>query len=303
MFDNIALNSYYSNPMLSNYSSGAFTNPFGFAFNYSGDLASLGLFSYLNYGSYSGFNNSGAIPLMNMYGNWGGIGLPIFPSLADAYNGFAGSGAYMFPYSVQNSAPKFQFSVPDYPVTAVTRSGGGSNHNTGINTNVSRQPVTLSAEFINKVKSIAKDLNCNYDDLLAVINSESGFNPKAVNRSSGAVGLIQFTSCAIKDLNRIYGLNLTKEKIYNMSAMEQLDLVHKYLKIAKNISFPSSARLSAGDLYAILFLPGRASNNVLTKKGEAYYDAQPSLDYNKDGCISKQDLAQRVNSKRISVVA
>ena len=67
----------------------------------------------------------------------------------------------------------------------------------------------LGPEFLAKVKQIAKNLNCDYKDLLAVMNAESGLKGDAWNGRT-AVGLIQFTSLSIADLNKTYGLNLTK---------------------------------------------------------------------------------------------
>ena len=157
----------------------------------------------------------------------------------------------------------------------------------------------LDSNFLNKVKEVANNLNCDYKDLLAVLNSESGLDPKAWNGKT-AVGLIQFTDQSIAELNRIHGLNLTKEKIAQMSAIEQLDLAEKYLKIAKSYNFAPNARLSAGDLYAITFLPGRANQNVLCRKGEKYYSQNKGLDINNDGVISKEDLENRLAKKQIN---
>ena len=156
----------------------------------------------------------------------------------------------------------------------------------------------LDKNFLNKVKQIAKKLNCDYRDLLAVMNSESSINPSAWNGSI-AVGLIQFTDPAIETLNRNYGLNLTKDKIAKMSAMEQLDLVEKLLVISKSYNFAADARLSAADLYSIVFLPGRANRNVLCSKGEDYYDQNKGLDKNNDGKITKNDLEQHLASKQV----
>lgn len=164
----------------------------------------------------------------------------------------------------------------------------------------------LDKNFLNKVKDVAKNLNCDYKDLLAVMNSESGINPTAWNGNT-AVGLIQFTDLSITELNRVHGLNLTKEKIANMPAMEQLDLVEKYLKIAKSYKFSSNARLSAADLYAITFLPGRADREVLCTKGERnskgqllnYYESNP-LDKDGDNKITKSDLEKHLAGKRVN---
>lgn len=157
----------------------------------------------------------------------------------------------------------------------------------------------LDSNFLNRVKEIAQKLNCDYKDLLALMNSESGIRTNAWNGTT-AVGLIQFTNASISELNQKYGLNLTKEKIAQMSPMEQLDLVEKYLTIAKSYSFSPNARLSAGDLYAITFLPGRANQDVLCRNGEDFYKQNKGLDQNQDGVITKKDLELHLSKKHIN---
>ena len=170
----------------------------------------------------------------------------------------------------------------------------------------------LGKGFLNRVKQVAKNLNCDYRDLLALINSESSLNPQAGLRKDGtcapAVGLIQFMDKgAIWSLNNHYGLNLTREKIVRMSAIEQLDLVEKTLFLAKRAAgYKQNDKLDAGTLYALVFLPGRANREVLCVKGErskngrllGYYE-QNKLDYDKNGDISKKDLAHRLDLKRV----
>ena len=166
----------------------------------------------------------------------------------------------------------------------------------------------LGKDFLNRVKKMAKSLNCDYKDLLAVINCESSFNTRAKN-PGGAVGLTQFTDAAIAELKRVYGIVVTKEQILNMSALEQLDLAEKYLLIAKSYTFDKNARLSADDLYALNFLPGRANREVLCEKGErdkngrllGYYEGHGNsgLDKNKDNKITKSELGERVRNKYV----
>ena len=162
---------------------------------------------------------------------------------------------------------------------------------------------TLGKPFLDKLKQVAKNINCDYKDLLAVMNSESGLDPKCKN-GNVAVGLIQFTKIAIDDVNRKHGLNLTKEKILNMSALEQLDLAEKVLKLSKGYAgFSADYKLSAAELYAITFLPGRANREVLcskSEKGNSYYAQNSGLDINGDNKITKSELTQRVNSKRVN---
>lgn len=142
----------------------------------------------------------------------------------------------------------------------------------------------LSDAFYQKVCEISQRLKCDPNALMAVMNSESGLNAAAVNKNGGATGLIQFMPSTAK----AYGT--TTAALRNMSAVQQLDYVEKFFK-GKT---PANGTLDAGTLYALVFLPARAKNNVLTTKGEKFYNANVGLDINKDGQITKADLAARV---------
>lgn len=169
--------------------------------------------------------------------------------------------------------------------------------------NVKGTQVKTSPDFMYKVQKIAAKLNCDPNDLLSVMNAESGINASCVGQSGkGAVGLIQFTDISIQELNN-HGCNITKEQLKNMDPVKQLDYVEKYLEIAKSYSFSKDAKLSAGDLYAVVYLPGRANREVLCEKGEDYYNQNKPLDLNNDGKITKTELAQRVNTFKVSLVA
>lgn len=322
MYDFAALN-FNTNYMTANpfmyggFPSNMFSNPFASVFNFGGDVASMGMYSSMNYSpSFSPMSMPYFLPF-NYLTNWGSTGLPIYPSISNAYNTFPYNySSWTMPLQMNYAKPKFNFSVPEYNpssssfgsytlpsfTTSRSSSAGSVSRSSAGSHSVSRTSVSgLSGDFVNKVKQIAQRLNCSYDDLLAVMNSESGLNPRAVNSSSGASGLIQFTSVAVQEMNRVYGMNLSLEKIRNMSALEQLDLVEKYFKMTKSRAFSSNARLSAADLYSLCYLPGRATRDVLTHQGENYYDR--GLDVNGDGKITKSDLAQRIDRKRVSLVA
>ncbi len=191
--------------------------------------------------------------------------------------------------SLQDNAESNSF---DSSNAAQSQSSGGKG-----------EELKANPDFMYKIQKVAKSLNCDPNDLLSVMNAESGLDASALNKSGkGAVGLIQFTDIAIKELNN-HGVPVTKEQLKSMDAVKQLDYVEKYLQIAKKYSFSSDARLSAADLYAINFLPGRANREVLTTKGEKYYDWNPGLDINKDGQITKSELSQRIDNFRVSLVA
>ena len=199
-------------------------------------------------------------------------------------------------------------SVTKSKLNTQKKSEKKSEKNTGsqeVTIKKSGRTVTLSKEFVDKVKDIAKKINLeDYNDLLAVINAESGFSTTARSggKPNGAVGLIQFTDIAIKDLNQVYGLNLTKDKIAEMSAMEQLDLVEKYLVRSKSFKFGKNEKLSASDLYAIVYMPARAKNDIVatTKDGDNYTQ-NLGLDRNRDGKITYAELGQRLNDFSVNV--
>lgn len=158
----------------------------------------------------------------------------------------------------------------------------------------------LDKHFLKKTKKIAKKLNCDYQDLLALMNSESGLNPKATGGSY--VGLIQFGDAAITELRTKCGCKgLTKEKILNMSRIEQLDLVEKLLMYNKKWKFAPNAKLSAGDLYAMILAPGRADREVLYSRGESGYNkTNAKMDYNNDGKITKSEMSRRIREKSVN---
>ena len=94
-----------------------------------------------------------------------------------------------------------------------------------------------------------------------------------------------------------------------MSPVEQLDIVEKCLLMNKKQAFGNTnKKMTAADLYAIVFLPGRANNEVLCTKGERksngkllnYYEKNSGLDKNKDNKITKTDLAQHLAAKRVN---
>jgi hypothetical protein len=153
----------------------------------------------------------------------------------------------------------------------------------------------VSQAFINKVVQISKRLNCDPNDLMSIMFIETGrtFDPKITN-SIGAVGLIQFTKIARKELN------VTSEELKSMSAEQQLDYVEKYIANAKsrrNIS----GHIDSATLYTLIYMPSKANlakNDTIASRGDSYYDQNKGLDANKDGRITKADLNTIVRQNR-----
>lgn len=158
-----------------------------------------------------------------------------------------------------------------------------------------KKPEKLTESFYEKINEIAKEINCDPADLLGVMHCESGLQASAQNPSSTkATGLIQITE---KTAN---ALGTTVEDLKKMSAEDQLQYVKKYLVNAKSIAkIGKDEKVDGATLYSLVFLPAYAKKDVLTTKGESYYNANyRSLDVNKDGKIDKADLMAKVNQGR-----
>lgn len=150
--------------------------------------------------------------------------------------------------------------------------------------------------FQNKVISIADALGVNPNWLMYIMNSESGLNPAAVNRASGATGLIQFMPTTAK------WLGTTTQALGQMTGLQQLNYVYNYFK-------PYAGKLSSGvDLYLMAFYPyaiGKPDSYIIgSEKGESYAKLvakQNPFDLNKDGVVSvgewKRILAETVKEK------
>ncbi len=145
--------------------------------------------------------------------------------------------------------------------------------------------------FLAKVKRIANNLNCNYRDLIAIFNSEFGVEANKTAKN-GAVGLICFMP-----------KYFDTKKIVKMSPIDQLDVVEETIMRSKRrAGFAPNAKLSKADLYALIFLPARANREVLCQRGEgnSFYESNKALDYNKDGKITKTEMAHRIDNKYVS---
>ena len=196
--------------------------------------------------------------------------------------------------------PAFNFQLPPLPSFSGTFGSNESGSSEPVDLNCtaaelkktwSKRNKNLSNEFYNKVVEIAKKVKCSANDLMAMMYSESGLKTTTVNRSSGATGLIQF----MPDTAREIGTTTTALK--RMSAVEQLTYVEKYILMNKrNAGYSANQVLDTGTLYSINFLPAYAKREVLSTRNDKYYSANKGLDANKDGKITKTELANRLKS-------
>lgn len=152
----------------------------------------------------------------------------------------------------------------------------------------------VTPEFKAKVVEICNKLGINPDDLMAVMAFEAWLDPTTVNKYSGATGLIQFTDRTAKDLGT------TTAALKNMTAVEQLDYVYKYLELLSK----AGKLKSLPDIYVSILCGryssaiGKPDNTVLWSKGSDEYEQNNGLDMDGDGNITKAEATQMVIDRR-----
>lgn len=147
-------------------------------------------------------------------------------------------------------------------------------------------------DFKPTLDKVASNLGVKSNDLLAIMKLESGLNHQAVNKSSGATGLIQFMPKTAR------GLGTTTNELFNMTASEQLQYVEKYFK-----SVGIKSGMDVGDLYVAVFMPaalGKNDSHVLGSSGASGFPGQvyrqnSGLDKNGDGVITVADIKNAVS--------
>jgi hypothetical protein len=146
--------------------------------------------------------------------------------------------------------------------------------------------------FEREVKKVAEKLEVPPEWLMSVMYSESKFDAGIANhRGSGAVGLIQWMPATAKDFGT------TTDKIKNMTHVEQLDYVYKYLHRVRS-KYRNFESLT--DLYLAILYPRALEGDfcyALYASPSTAYKQNSGLDENQDGIVSVKDIDSRM--KRI----
>lgn len=262
--------------------------------------------SWGGFGFMSTFNNWNSMPSFNIW-NSTSYSMPSFStpvyntSVFNAFSSlpmnntinwnFAGVSNQFWNYSTGDTyTPTTNNITRNYSDSDTTKFSGTAEE---LKNKWSKVNPNLSQGFFNKVVEISNRLNCNPNDLLAVMNSESGLKSTAVNKKSNATGLIQFMP------KTATGLGTSVTALKSMSPEEQLVYVEKYLTNAKKSAKLGNQQIGPGTLYALVFLPANANKDILTQSGEEFYSWNPALDLDGDGKISKADLAKRVQNHNV----
>jgi membrane-bound lytic murein transglycosylase MltF len=149
----------------------------------------------------------------------------------------------------------------------------------------------VTPAFVQRVVEMGGRLNLQPLHLLAIMSFESGFEPTAVNASSGATGLIQFLPSTAT------GLGTTTDKLKAMSADEQLEFVEKYFSQFKQ-QFATHNTLE--DAYMAVLFPnaiGKGPDHVLFAEGSKAYKGNKDLDVDRDGRVTVAEAASFVRKR------
>ena len=172
------------------------------------------------------------------------------------------------------------------PAMAGTMSSGGFQGATLSGTAAER--IGNDPEFLAEVTRVAQKFNIKEGDLLGLMASESGLDPKSDNGTH--VGLIQFSA----DSARAVGT--TQAALKSMTRAQQMKYVEKYFD---HWNLPQGA--TAGQLYSVVFAPAYASkdnNAVLYSSPSAAYNSNAPLDADGDGNITVGEMGGRIEKKK-----
>jgi hypothetical protein len=153
-------------------------------------------------------------------------------------------------------------------------------------------PTSYRNDFVIKVREVSNRLGIDPNWLMAIMYTESArtFSP-SIQNSIGATGLIQFMPSTAR------GLGTTTTELKNMSAVEQLDWVEKYLNVYKN------KLKSYVDTYFAIFFPlaiGKPDNFVLQTSGlssSLIAKQNPLFNTNKDDKIQVWEVKKVMLAK------
>jgi hypothetical protein len=144
-----------------------------------------------------------------------------------------------------------------------------------------------------KLKEVSTLLGVDPFWLWVVIQHESGWNPRAVNPSTGASGLIQFMPSTAKSLGA------SPATILLSGVNSQLDLVYKYL-------LPYKGKMKdIDDVYFAVFYPkaiGKPNSYILgIEKGKDYAQTvamqNPANNPNRDNMITVGEVKRIIRNK------
>ena len=189
---------------------------------------------------------------------------------------------------VKNAVAKMLPAVPSFSDFLKNSLGMGTISGVEGSSKFVASDFAQDPEFMSKVNAYAQEKNIKASDLLSVMAAESGLDPSKVNPNGGATGLIQFMP------KTAVSLGTTTEALRKMSRSEQFEYVKKYFE---SVGLQKGSTI--GDIYAKVYLPARSNMEILSVRGEDYYEQNKAyFDPENKGYITKTDLAKLGERKK-----
>lgn len=167
---------------------------------------------------------------------------------------------------------------------------------------LSESQKTAIHDIVRRLEGDGLMVEADHIAVFMALETGGSFSPsiRAGGRPDGAVGLAQFTDIAIQDMNsrRPAHDQLSKSRLAQMSFEEQSQVVAEYLSNVLKCRKMQGRQVTGHDLYAAVFAPkavGQPESFVVygrDKDGGAYH-RNSSLDLNRDGHITKAEMAGR----------
>lgn len=160
--------------------------------------------------------------------------------------------------------------------------------------------VADDTEFLAGVEGLSQKYGIDPNFMLSVMDFETGgsFDPGQRNAAgSSATGLIQFMASTAT------ALGTSTSELAGMTRVQQLEYVDKYLAQFKPAFDKIRARggqVTLDDLYMSVLFPaaiGKSPDYALFKAGTKAYRQNAGLDSDRDGRVTKQEAATKVNQR------
>jgi hypothetical protein len=147
-------------------------------------------------------------------------------------------------------------------------------------------PIAQDSNFIRELEKYATSSNTPIENLMAVMSLETKntFNPSIKAGNSSATGLVQFLEATAKELGT------TTQDMRKMSRVEQLPFATKVFNRGRG---DTKTPRSLVNTYLSVFAPAHINKSMdyqIYKRGGKRYTANPSLDPDNKGYISKRTI-------------
>ena len=126
--------------------------------------------------------------------------------------------------------------------------------------------------------------NITFYDVMAIIHYECRFIKDAVNKSTGATGIIQFMPFVARSLGT------STVAISHMTITQQMELTSRFLKQNLYFGYQPSDLTDVADLYLVVIAPAKVTQEVLYRTPSKAYSLNRPWDFNDDGVITKTDI-------------